>query len=126
MWPLEPDSVRTSVCPFREDPRAHRNLWRAARLQLLPSQDWRLDAPCSLPAEATLCWQAQDGGPCQPLVPPLPRANVTVNKALKFPLLKGHPNVCIQVSTWEKLQLQECLWTGECTAIGPESASFWE
>lgn len=116
VWPLEPDSVRTSVCPFREDPRAHRNLWRAARLQLLPSQDWRLDAPCSLPAEATLCWQAQDGGPCQPLVPPLPRANVTVNKALKFPLLKGHPNVCIQVSTWEKLQLQECLWTD---SLGP-------
>ncbi|XP_020925468.1 interleukin-17 receptor C [Sus scrofa] len=38
-------------------------------------------------------------GPCQPLVPPLPRANVTVN-----------------VSTWEKLQLQECLWTD---SLGP-------
>eukprot|EP00069_Balaena_mysticetus_P018085 bmy_00440T0 len=79
VWPLEPDSVRTSICPFREDPRAHRNLWRAARLQLLPPRAWRLDAPCSLPAEATLCWQAPDGGPCLPLVPPLPRENVTVN-----------------------------------------------
>ncbi|TEA42548.1 hypothetical protein DBR06_SOUSAS1610033 [Sousa chinensis] len=79
VWRLEPDSVRTSICPFREDPRAHRNLWRAARLQLLPPRAWRLDAPCSLPAEATLCWQAPDGGPCQPLVPPLPRENVTVN-----------------------------------------------
>ncbi|MBW04481.1 Interleukin-17 receptor C, partial [Eschrichtius robustus] len=96
VWPLEPDSVRTSICPFREDPRAHRNLWRAARLQLLPPRAWRLDAPCSLPAEATLCWQAPDGGPCQPLVPPLPRENVTVNKALEFPLLKGHPNICVQ------------------------------
>uniref|UniRef100_A0A8C3YV20 Interleukin-17 receptor C n=1 Tax=Catagonus wagneri TaxID=51154 RepID=A0A8C3YV20_9CETA len=116
VWPLEPDSVRTSICPFREDPRAHRNLWRAARLQLLPPRGWRLDAPCSLPVEATLCWQVLDGGPCQPLVPPLPRENVTVNKALEFPLLKGHPNVCIQVSTWEKLQLQECLWAD---SLGP-------
>ncbi|XP_042092503.1 interleukin-17 receptor C isoform X6 [Ovis aries] len=116
VWPLEPDSVRTSICPFREDPRAHRNLWRAARLQLLPSRGWRLDAPCSLPAEATLCWQALDGGPCLPLVPPLPRENVTVNKVLEFPLRKGHPNVCVQVSTWEKLQMQECLWAD---SLGP-------
>ncbi|OWK02396.1 IL17RC [Cervus elaphus hippelaphus] len=99
VWPLEPDSVRTSICPFKEDPRAHRNLWRAARLQLLPPRGWRLDAPCSLPAEATLCWQALDGGPCLPLVPPLPRENVTVN-----------------VSTWEKIQLQECLWAD---SLGP-------
>ncbi|XP_061252233.1 interleukin-17 receptor C isoform X8 [Bos javanicus] len=99
VWPLEPDSVRTSICPFREDPRAHRNLWRAARLQLLPPLGWRLDAPCSLPAEATLCWQPLDGGPCLSLVPPLPRENVTVN-----------------VSTWEKLQLQECLWAD---SLGP-------
>uniref|UniRef100_A0A8C2XTT3 Interleukin-17 receptor C n=1 Tax=Capra hircus TaxID=9925 RepID=A0A8C2XTT3_CAPHI len=116
VWPLEPDSVRTSICPFREDPRAHRNLWRAARLHLLPSRGWRLDAPCSLPAEATLCWQALDGGPCLPLVPPLPRENVTVNKVLEFPLRKGHPNVCVQVSTWEKLQMQECLWAD---SLGP-------
>ncbi|XP_074200474.1 interleukin-17 receptor C isoform X6 [Camelus bactrianus] len=116
VWPLEPDSVRTSICPFKEDPRAHRNLWRAARLHLLPPQGWRLDAPCSLPAEATLCWQALDGGPCQPLVPPLPRENVTVNKALEFPLLKGHPNICIQVNSWETLQLQECLWAD---SLGP-------
>uniref|UniRef100_A0AAA9SF00 Interleukin-17 receptor C n=1 Tax=Bos taurus TaxID=9913 RepID=A0AAA9SF00_BOVIN len=117
VWPLEPDSVRTSICPFREDPRAHRNLWRAARLQLLPPLEWRLDAPCSLPAEATLCWQPLDGGPCLSLVPPLPRENVTVNKVLEFPLLKGHPNVCVQqVSTWEKLQLQECLWAD---SLGP-------
>ncbi|XP_040102016.1 interleukin-17 receptor C isoform X3 [Oryx dammah] len=116
VWPLEPDSVRTSICPFREDPRAHRNLWRAARLQLLPSGGWRLDAPCSLPAEATLCWQALDGGPCLPLVPPLPRENITVNKVLEFPLRKGHPNICVQVSTWEKLQMQECLWAD---SLGP-------
>nr|XP_058933638.1 interleukin-17 receptor C isoform X5 [Kogia breviceps] len=99
VWRLEPDSVRTSICPFREDPRAHRNLWRAARLQLLPPRAWRLDAPCSLPAEATLCWQAPDGGPCQPLVPPLPLENVTVN-----------------VSGWEKQELQECLWAD---SLGP-------
>ncbi|KAM9681420.1 interleukin-17 receptor C isoform 9-T9 [Dama dama] len=99
VWPLEPDSVRTSICPFKEDPRAHRNLWRAARLQLLPPRGWRLDAPCPLPAEATLCWQALDGGPCLPLVPPLPRENVTVN-----------------VSTWEKIQLQDCLWAD---SLGP-------
>ncbi|XP_074169108.1 interleukin-17 receptor C isoform X2 [Rhinolophus sinicus] len=116
VWPLEPDSVRTSICPFRKDPRAHRNLWRAARLQLLPPRGWRLDAPCSLLAEATLCWQALGGGPCQPLVPPLSRENVTVNKAVEFPLLKGHPNLCVQVSSWEKLQLQECLWSD---SLGP-------
>ncbi|XP_060487676.1 interleukin-17 receptor C isoform X2 [Panthera onca] len=117
VWPLEPDSVRTSICPFREDPRAHRNLWRAARLQLLPPRGWRLDAPCSLPAEATLCWQAPGGGPCQSLVPPLPPANVTVNKALELPLLNVHPNLCVQqVSSWEKLQLQECLWVD---SLGP-------
>ncbi|XP_032988232.1 interleukin-17 receptor C isoform X3 [Rhinolophus ferrumequinum] len=116
VWPLEPDSVRTSICPFRKDPRAHRNLWRAARLRLLPPRGWRLDAPCSLSAEATLCWQALGGGPCQPLVPPLSQENVTVNKALEFPLLKGHPNLCVQVSSWEKLQLQECLWSD---SLGP-------
>lgn len=97
VWPLELDSVRTSICPFRKDPRAHRNLWRATRLQLLHPLGWQLEAPCSLTAEATLCWQALGGGPCQSLVPPLPRENVTVNKAHDFPLLKGHPNLCVQV-----------------------------
>ncbi|XP_062969836.1 interleukin-17 receptor C isoform X3 [Cynocephalus volans] len=116
VWPLEPDSVRTSICPFKDDPRAHQNLWRAARLQLLPSQSWRLDAPCSLPAEAVLCWRAPGWGSCQPLVPPLSWENVTVNKARKFPVLKGHPNLCVQVSSWEKLQLQECLWAD---SLGP-------
>ncbi|XP_077607617.1 interleukin-17 receptor C isoform X4 [Crocuta crocuta] len=116
VWPLEPDSVRTSICPFREDPRAHRNLWRVARLQLLPPRGWRLDAPCSLPAEATLCWQAPGGGPCQSLVPLLPPANVTINKAVELPLLNAHPNLCVQVSSWEKLQLQECLWVD---SLGP-------
>ncbi|XP_071068322.1 interleukin-17 receptor C isoform X1 [Dasypus novemcinctus] len=116
VWPLEPDSVRTSVCPFREDPRAHRNLWRAARLRLLPPRGWRLDAPCPLPAEAALCWQAPAGGPCQPLVPPLARENVTVDEAHDLPLLKGHPNLCVQVSSWEKLELQECLWAD---SLGP-------
>ncbi|XP_034514638.1 interleukin-17 receptor C isoform X18 [Ailuropoda melanoleuca] len=99
VWPLEPDSVRTSICPFREDPRAHRNLWRAARLRLLPPQGWQLNAPCSLLAEATLCWQAPGGGPCQSLVPPLSWANVTVNKTLELPLLNAHPNLCVQL--WE-------------------------
>nr|XP_055200680.1 interleukin-17 receptor C isoform X5 [Nyctereutes procyonoides] len=117
VWPLEPDSVRTSVCPFREDPRAHRNLWRAARLQLLPPRGWRLDAPCSLLAEATLCWQAPGGGPCQSLVPPLYQANVTVNKTLELPLLNAHPNLCVQVSSREKLQLQECLWADSLRAL---------
>ncbi|KAM8758954.1 interleukin-17 receptor C isoform 3-T3 [Rhynchonycteris naso] len=116
VWPLEPDSVRTSICPFKNDTRASRNLWRAVWLQLLPPRGWRLNAPCSLPAEATLCWQAPSGGPCQPLVPPLYRENVTVNKDLEFPLLKGHPNLCVQVSSWETLQLQECLWSD---SLGP-------
>uniref|UniRef100_A0A2K5LXX2 Interleukin-17 receptor C n=1 Tax=Cercocebus atys TaxID=9531 RepID=A0A2K5LXX2_CERAT len=116
VWPLEPDSVRTNICPFREDPRAHQNLWRAARLRLLTLQSWLLDAPCSLPAEAALCWQAPGGDPCQPLVPPLSWENVTVDKVLEFPLLKVHPNLCVQVNSWEKLQLQECLWAD---SLGP-------
>ncbi|XP_012502350.1 PREDICTED: interleukin-17 receptor C isoform X3 [Propithecus coquereli] len=116
VWPLEPDSVRTDICPFKEDPRAHRNLWHAARLRLLSPRSWRLEAPCSLHAEAGLCWQALGGGPCQPLVPLLPWENVTVNEAREFPLLKGHPNLCVQVSSWEKLQLQECFWAD---SLGP-------
>ncbi|XP_005413098.1 PREDICTED: interleukin-17 receptor C isoform X2 [Chinchilla lanigera] len=116
VWPLEPDPVRTSICPFKEDPRAHRNLWRAARLRLLSPRSWWLDAPCSLPAEVTLCWQSPGGDPCQPLIPPLPLENVTVNKAIEFPVLKGHPNLCVQVRSWEKVQLQECLWSG---SLGP-------
>nr|XP_055238881.1 interleukin-17 receptor C isoform X29 [Gorilla gorilla gorilla] len=116
VWPLEPDSVRTNICPFREDPRAHRNLWQAARLRLLTLQSWLLDAPCSLPAEAALCWRALGGDPCQPLVPPLSWENVTVDKVLEFPLLKGHPNLCVQVNSSEKLQLQECLWAD---SLGP-------
>uniref|UniRef100_A0A8Q3SJ19 Interleukin-17 receptor C n=1 Tax=Homo sapiens TaxID=9606 RepID=A0A8Q3SJ19_HUMAN len=115
VWPLEPDSVRTNICPFREDPRAHQNLWQAARLQLLTLQSWLLDAPCSLPAEAALCWRAPGGDPCQPLVPPLSWENVTVD-VLEFPLLKGHPNLCVQVNSSEKLQLQECLWAD---SLGP-------
>ncbi|XP_063559696.1 interleukin-17 receptor C isoform X43 [Gorilla gorilla gorilla] len=99
VWPLEPDSVRTNICPFREDPRAHRNLWQAARLRLLTLQSWLLDAPCSLPAEAALCWRALGGDPCQPLVPPLSWENVTVD-----------------VNSSEKLQLQECLWAD---SLGP-------
>ncbi|XP_059246287.1 interleukin-17 receptor C isoform X8 [Mustela nigripes] len=117
VWPLEPDSVRTSLCPFKEDPRAHRNLWRAARLRLLSPQGWQLNAPCLLLAEATLCWQAPGGGPCLSLVPPLSRENVTVNKTLELPLLNAHPNLCVQVSNWEKLQLQECLWADSLGAL---------
>ncbi|XP_040851104.1 interleukin-17 receptor C isoform X3 [Ochotona curzoniae] len=116
VWPLEPDSVRTSTCPFREDPRALWNLWRAAQPRLLPPDGWRLDAPCSLAAQATLCWQAPGGGLCLPLVPPLSWENITVNEAQKFPLLKGHPNLCVQVRSGEKLQLQECLWAD---SLGP-------
>ncbi|XP_036779387.2 interleukin-17 receptor C isoform X8 [Manis pentadactyla] len=116
VWPLKPDSTRTSTCPFSEDPRAYQNLWLVAQLQLLPPRGWRLDAPCSVPATATLCWQAPDRGPCQPLVPPLLQENVTVNKVLEFPLLKGHPNLCVQVSNWENVQLQECLWAD---SLGP-------
>ncbi|XP_017357003.1 interleukin-17 receptor C isoform X3 [Cebus imitator] len=116
VWPLELDSFRTNICPFREDPRAHRNLWRAARLRLLTLQSWRLEALCPLPAEAALCWQAPGGDPCQPLVPPLSWENITVN-VLEFPLLEGHPNLCVQqVNSWEKLQLQECLWAD---SLGP-------
>ncbi|OBS79379.1 hypothetical protein A6R68_18239 [Neotoma lepida] len=116
MWPLEPDSVRTSFCPFREDPRAHRNLWHIARLQLLSSGTWQLNAPCSLPAKVALCWQAPDQGPCQPLVPPMLQENVTMNKPHEFPLVRSHPNLCVQVSSWEKVQLQECLWAD---SLGP-------
>ncbi|XP_063081314.1 interleukin-17 receptor C isoform X7 [Cavia porcellus] len=111
VWPLQPDPVRTSICPFKEDPRAHRNLWRAAHLRLLSPRSWRLDAPCSLPAEVTLCWQSPGGDPCQPLTPPLSPENVTVNTAIKFPVLKGHPNLCVQVRSWKKVQLHECLWS---------------
>ncbi|XP_045846304.1 interleukin-17 receptor C isoform X9 [Meles meles] len=118
VWPLEPDSVRTSLCPFREDPRAHRNLWRAARLRLLSPRGWQLNAPCLLLAEATLCWQAPGGGPCLSLVPPLSRENVTVNKTLELPLLNAHPNLCVQqVSGWEQMQLQECLWADSLGAL---------
>ncbi|XP_053454737.1 interleukin-17 receptor C isoform X15 [Nycticebus coucang] len=116
VWPLEPDSIRTNICPFVEDPSAHRNLWRVARLRLLSPLSWLLDAPCSLQAESALCWQALGGGPCRPLVPPLPWENVTVNKAREFPLLEGHPNLCVQVSSWEEIQLQECLWAD---SLGP-------
>ncbi|XP_006872271.1 PREDICTED: interleukin-17 receptor C [Chrysochloris asiatica] len=116
VWPLEPDSVRTEFCPFRNSPSAHRNLWLAARLQLQSSLCWLLDVPCSLHAEAALCWRTPGGGPCQSLVPPLSWKNVTVNKGNTFSLLKGHPNLCVQVSSWEKLQLEECLWAD---SLGP-------
>ncbi|XP_021116127.1 interleukin-17 receptor C isoform X3 [Heterocephalus glaber] len=119
MWPLEPDPVRTSICPFKEDPQAHRNVWRAARVQLLSTKSWRLDMPCSLPAEVMLCWQSPGGDPCQPLMPPLSPENVTVNKASEFPVVEGHPNLCVQVRkvrSWEKVQLQECLWSD---SLGP-------
>ncbi|XP_041491038.1 interleukin-17 receptor C isoform X1 [Microtus oregoni] len=116
VWPLEPDSVRTSFCPFREDPRAHRNLWHIARLQMLSPGRWQLNAPCSLPAKVALCWQAPDQVPCQPLVPPMLQENVTVNKPHEFPSVRGHPNLCVQVSSLEKVQFQECLWAD---SLGP-------
>ncbi|CAO2606154.1 Interleukin-17 receptor C [Lemmus lemmus] len=116
VWPLEPDSVRTSFCPFREDPRAYQNLWHIARLQVLSPGRWQLNAPCSLPAKVALCWQAPDQVPCQPLVPPMLQENVTVNKPQEFPLVRGHPNLCVQVSSLEKVQFQECLWAD---SLGP-------
>ncbi|XP_055484618.1 interleukin-17 receptor C isoform X3 [Psammomys obesus] len=116
VWRLEPDSVRTSFCPFEKDPRAHRNLWHIAKLQLLSPGIWQLTAPCSLLAKVVLCWQAPDQGPCQPLVPPMLPGNVTVNKSQEFPLVRHHPNLCVQVRGWEKVQLQECLWAD---SLGP-------
>lgn len=116
VWALEPDSVRTSFCPFRKDPRAHRNLWHAARLQVRSSGSWLVDAPCSLSTEVALCWQAPGQSPCQPLVPPMLQKNVTVNKPFEFPSVREHPNLCVQVSSWEKVQLQECLWAD---SLGP-------
>ncbi|XP_052030509.1 interleukin-17 receptor C isoform X2 [Apodemus sylvaticus] len=116
VWPLEPDSVRTSFCPFRKDSRAHRNLWHIARLRVLSPGRWQLDAPCSLLANVALCWQAPDQSPCQPLVPPMLQENVTVNKPQEFLSVRDHPNLCVQVSSWEKVQLQACLWAD---SLGP-------
>ncbi|XP_045145904.1 interleukin-17 receptor C [Echinops telfairi] len=116
VWLLELDAKRTNHCPFQKDPRAHWNLWRAAQLQLLPPLGWRLVAPCPLFAEVVLCWRAPGGTPCQPLVPQLSWKNITVKELLRFPLLKGHPNLCVQVSNWEKLQLEDCLWAD---SLGP-------
>ncbi|XP_063141953.1 interleukin-17 receptor C isoform X10 [Rattus norvegicus] len=116
LWSQEPDSVRTSFCPFKKDPRAHRNLWHMARLRVQSSGSWLLDTPCSLRTEVALCWQAPDQSPCQPLVPPMPQKNVTMNRPFEFPLVKEHPNLCVQVSSWEKVELQECLWAD---SLGP-------
>lgn len=116
VWSLEPDSERVEFCPFREDPGAHRNLWHIARLRVLSPGVWQLDAPCCLPGKVTLCWQAPDQSPCQPLVPPVPQKNATVNEPQDFQLVAGHPNLCVQVSTWEKVQLQACLWAD---SLGP-------
>ncbi|XP_051011038.1 interleukin-17 receptor C isoform X1 [Acomys russatus] len=116
VWSLEPDSVRTRYCPFEEDPRAHQNFWHTAKLQLLSQETWKLNAACSLPAKVALCWQVADRGPCQPLVPPMLPENVTVNKSHEFPSVRDHPNLCVQVSSWEKVQLQECLWAD---SLGP-------
>ncbi|KAM6216154.1 interleukin-17 receptor C [Rhynchocyon petersi] len=117
VWPLEPDSIRTNLCPFEEDPQAHRNLWRVTRLQLLPREGWRLHSPCALLVEMVLCWRAPDGSPCQPLAPPLFHMNVTDNQALELPpLVQGHPNLCVQVNSLEKLQLEECPWAD---SLGP-------
>lgn len=116
LWAQEPDSVRTSFCPFKKDPRAHRNLWHMARLRVQSSGSWLLDTPCSLLTEVALCWQAPDQSPCQPLVPPMPQKNVTMNRPFEFPSVREHPNLCVQVSSWEKVQLQECLWAD---SLGP-------
>ncbi|XP_020836658.1 interleukin-17 receptor C isoform X2 [Phascolarctos cinereus] len=112
MWPNVQDAIRNSHCPFWEDPRAHRNLWNQSKLKLrvwgTTGLSWTVEAPCPLSAETVLCWKPMDSELCHPLPLPLPRENVTVNKSQDLPLLTLHPNVCVQVWSREKLQIQEC------------------
>ncbi|XP_049622314.1 interleukin-17 receptor C-like [Suncus etruscus] len=112
VWPLELDAIRTNSCPFQNDPQAYWNFWHAVHVKLLSLTNWRLDAPCSLSAVAELCWQAPGGGPCQSLVPPLSPKSINDSKVFEFPLLEGHPNLCVQLSIWEGPQLLKCLWAG--------------
>ncbi|XP_072454629.1 interleukin-17 receptor C isoform X3 [Notamacropus eugenii] len=110
MWPNVPDAIRNSHCPFWEDSRAHKNLWSHSKLKFWGTTglSWMVEAPCPLSAEIVLCWKPMGSEPCQPLPLPLPREKVTVNKSQDLPLLTLHPNVCVQVWSREKLQIQEC------------------
>ncbi|KAM9102823.1 interleukin-17 receptor C isoform X1 [Sarcophilus harrisii] len=113
MWiKEEEDAIRNYLCPFKEDPRAHKNLWNQTKLKLkflgTRSLSWMVEAPCSLSAEIILCWKSVDSELCYPLPVPLPQKNVTLNKFQDLPLLTLHPNVCVQVWSGEKLQIQEC------------------
>ncbi|XP_051837900.1 interleukin-17 receptor C isoform X4 [Antechinus flavipes] len=113
MWiKEEEDAIRNYLCPFKEDPRAHKNLWNQTKLKLkflgTRSLSWMVEAPCSLSAEIILCWKPVDSELCYPLPVPLPQKNVTLNKFQDLPLLTLHPNVCVQVWSGEKLQIQEC------------------
>lgn len=112
VWQLELDAIRTNSYPFHDDPQAYWNFWHAVHVKLLSLTNWRLDAPCSLSAVAELCWQAPGGGPCQSLVPPLSPKNISDSKVFEFPLLEGHPNLCVQLNIWEGPQLLKCLWAG--------------
>ncbi|XP_038628706.1 interleukin-17 receptor C isoform X3 [Tachyglossus aculeatus] len=112
MWPQVQDSIRTNLCPFQEDPRAHRNLWSLSRLQLQLFEmtlSWFVEAPCAVPAEVALCWRPVDSHLCHSLPPHFPRENLSVNSPQEFPMLKAHPNLCVQVWSRGQLQLQECL-----------------
>ncbi|XP_074140098.1 interleukin-17 receptor C isoform X2 [Sminthopsis crassicaudata] len=113
MWiKEEEDAIRNYLCPFKEDPKAHKNLWNQTKLKLkflgTVSLSWMVEAPCSLSAEIILCWKPVDSELCYPLPVPLPQKNVTLNKFQDLPLLTLHPNVCVQVWSGEKLQIQEC------------------
>ncbi|XP_028907235.1 interleukin-17 receptor C isoform X2 [Ornithorhynchus anatinus] len=111
MWPQLQDSIRTSLCPFQEDPRAHRNLWSLSRLQLQlfdMTLSWLVEAPCAVPAEVALCWRLVDSDLCHSLPPHFPRENLSVNSPQEYPMLKAHPNLCVQVWSRGQLQLQEC------------------
>uniref|UniRef100_A0A6I8NEH9 Interleukin-17 receptor C n=1 Tax=Ornithorhynchus anatinus TaxID=9258 RepID=A0A6I8NEH9_ORNAN len=96
MWPQLQDSIRTSLCPFQEDPRAHRNLWSLSRLQLQlfdMTLSWLVEAPCAVPAEVALCWRLVDSDLCHSLPPHFPRENLSVNSPQEYPMLKAHPNL---------------------------------
>ncbi|XP_043833790.1 interleukin-17 receptor C isoform X3 [Dromiciops gliroides] len=112
MWPNVQDAIRNSHCPFWEDPRAHKNLWDHSKLKLkfwgTTGLSWMVEAPCPLSAETVLCWKPRDSELCHPLPLPLPRENVTANKSQDLPLLTVQPNICVQVWSGGKLQIQEC------------------
>ncbi|XP_007500267.2 interleukin-17 receptor C isoform X3 [Monodelphis domestica] len=115
MWPNVLDAIRNSHCPFQKDPRAHKNLWNQSKLNLTFSTlwgetalSWMVKAPCPLSAEMVLCWQPVGSELCHPLPLPLPRENVIVNTLQHLPMLTLHPNICLQVWSRGKPQIQKC------------------